>query len=89
MLRLIGRLVDVANGLPCTLLVVIDGLSTRQPGIFGERGGYSRFFSLTSMLFPLGTLLGPLLSGTLAVKFGYLVMNLVMGMYEIASNPLR
>lgn len=59
--------------------VVIDGLEAQTPGIFGPNGGYARFLSLTSMLYPLGSFMGPLLAGFLTVSFGYLIMNLVMG----------
>lgn len=58
--------------------LVIDGLEARTPGIFGPKGGYSRFLSLTSMLYPIGSLVGPLASGFLTIRFSYLVMNLVM-----------
>ena len=60
-------------------LAVIDELEARKPGIFGPQGGYSRLFSLTSMLFSLGSLLGPLLSGGLTVRFDYMSMNYVLG----------
>ncbi|KAL8974052.1 MAG: hypothetical protein Q9197_001708 [Variospora fuerteventurae] len=45
--------------------LVIDELAARNPGIFGPRGGYSRYFALTTMLVPVGWLLGPLVSGAL------------------------
>lgn len=64
-------------------LVVIDELEARNPGIFGTQGGYSRFFSITSMLFPMGSLIGPLLSGALTVRFNYSVMNDVLGNYAL------
>lgn len=42
---------------------VVDRLEERHPGIFGPSGGYSRAYSLCSMSWTLGMLLGPLLSG--------------------------
>ena len=66
-----------------SVLVVIDGLEAQSPGIFGPRGGYSRFVSLTSMLYPIGALVGPLVSGFLTIRFSYLVMNMVMGEYAL------
>ena len=35
------------------------------------------------MLFQIGSLVGPLLSGYLTVRFGYSIMNDVMGKYTI------
>lgn len=46
--------------------VVVDTLEERHPGIFGPTGGYSRAYSVCSMSWTLGMLLGPLLSGCLS-----------------------
>lgn len=63
--------------------VVIDSLEAQTPGIFGPNGGYARFLSLTSMLYPVGSFVGPLLAGLLIVNFGYLILNLVMGEFRL------
>ncbi|KAL8950906.1 MAG: hypothetical protein Q9222_003084 [Ikaeria aurantiellina] len=78
-LVMMGAAIELTAGI-CIIegTLVIDGLESRTPGIFGPRGGYARFISLTSMLYPIGSLVGPLLSGSLTVRFSYLVMNLVM-----------
>ena len=54
-------------------------MEAKDPKIFGEFGGSSRVFSLTEVAFSLGSMLGPLISGTLSETAGYYYMNLVMG----------
>ena len=79
-LMIMGVAIELTAGLCITEgTLVIDSLEAQTPGIFGPRGGYSRFLSLTSMLYPIGSLIGPLVSGYLTIRFSYLVMNLVMG----------
>ncbi|KAH0538695.1 hypothetical protein FGG08_004712 [Glutinoglossum americanum] len=63
-------------------LVVIDELEASQPGIFGPGGAYSRLYSVSSMIYTVGTFIGPEISGYLKDKLGYGNMNLALG------NPL-
>ena len=81
------RVGTAANAFLGYALVVVDGLEAQTPGIFGPRGGYSRFLSLTSMLYPLGSLVGPLVSGFLTIRFSYLGMNLVMDESPCSACP--
>ncbi|KAK6352247.1 hypothetical protein TWF730_009078 [Orbilia blumenaviensis] len=60
------------------LTAAVDILESKQPGIFGANGGYSRTYSLTNLSFSTGLLVGPLLSGTLADSIGYCRMNVVL-----------
>jgi hypothetical protein len=59
----------------------------QMSGIFGAKKGYSQFLSLTSMLYPIGSLVGPLVSGFLTIRFSYLVMKLVMGESTCSACP--
>lgn len=54
-------------------------MEAKDPKIFGEFGGSSRVSSLAEVAFSLGSMLGPLISGTLSETVGYFYMNLVMG----------
>ncbi|KID80719.1 uncharacterized protein G6M90_00g006490 [Metarhizium brunneum] len=58
---------------------VVDEFESKQPGIFGPGGGYSRCYSLSNLAFAAGLLLGPLLSGALADSVGYYLMNTILG----------
>lgn len=58
---------------------VVDDFESKQPGIFGPGGGYSRCYSLSNLAFAAGLLLGPLLSGALADSVGYYLMNTILG----------
>ncbi|KHN97970.1 Major facilitator superfamily domain, general substrate transporter [Metarhizium album ARSEF 1941] len=69
---------------------VVDDFESKQPGIFGPGGGYSRCYSLANFAFAAGLLLGPLLSGALADSVGYYLMNVLLGKYSppVRSRPM-
>jgi MFS family permease len=54
-------------------------LAKEHPGAFGPGGGKSRALALSGMTYVLGSCAGPVLAGTLNEKFGYYVMNCVIG----------
>jgi MFS family permease len=54
-------------------------LAKEHPGAFGPGGGKSRALALSGITFVLGSCAGPVLAGTLNEKFGYYVMNCVIG----------
>ena len=67
--------------------MVIAEIEKRQPGIFGQKGAFTRLFAITTMISPMSTLLSPLISGALKIRFGYSVMNYVMGELDLIFPP--
>ncbi|KNG89003.1 hypothetical protein ANOM_002422 [Aspergillus nomiae NRRL 13137] len=61
------------------LVAATKDMEAKNPKIFGEFGGSSRVSSITEVAFSLGSMLGPLVSGTLSETVGYFYMNMVMG----------
>lgn len=59
--------------------VAVDEIESKQPGIFGPNGGYSRALSISSMGWTLGSFIGPLLSGVLVEEGGYYAMCCALG----------
>ncbi|GAB1203762.1 hypothetical protein APSETT445_002402 [Aspergillus pseudonomiae] len=60
------------------LVAATKDMEAKNPKIFGEFGGSSRVSSITEVAFSLGSMLGPLISGTLSETVGYFYMNMVM-----------
>ncbi|KAE8164132.1 major facilitator superfamily domain-containing protein [Aspergillus tamarii] len=71
----------IRGGGTMQLVAATKDMEAKDPKIFGEFGGSSRVFSLTEVAFSLGSMLGPLISGTLSETAGYYYMNLVMGAF--------
>ncbi|KAI9695925.1 MAG: hypothetical protein M1836_006042 [Candelina mexicana] len=77
----IGAVMNLAAGVGTIEgILVIENLEAESPGIFGPNGGYSRLFSLQSVIYTMGMLVGPEISGILTHKVGYARMNMVLGM---------
>lgn len=68
-----------------SLLGAVDYFESKQPGIFGSKGGYSRCFSFNNVSFSSGLVIGPLLSGVLADSVGYHYMNCCVGEFLVIS----
>ncbi|KAI9717566.1 MAG: hypothetical protein M1812_004707 [Candelaria pacifica] len=82
----IGAVMNLAAGVGTIEgILVIENLEAESPGIFGPNGGYSRLFSLQSVIYTLGMLVGPELSGILTHRVGYANMNIVLASMCIAS----
>ena len=62
--------------------VAIKDIESKNPGIFGPKGGLSRGLSMSSMSWTMGCLLGPVISGFLVESVGYYKMNCVLGTYS-------
>lgn len=71
-----------------TFLVAVDEIESKQPGIFGPNGGYSRALSISSMGWTLGSFIGPLLSGVLVEEGGYYAMCCVLGTLPIFHHTM-
>ncbi|KAF3391744.1 hypothetical protein F1880_007445 [Penicillium rolfsii] len=68
----IGCLLSLLNGVGSMQATeTIDALESRQPGIFGPNGGYSRAIAVTSMTWMAGLMTGPLLAEFMVGNFGY------------------
>lgn len=65
-----------------TVAVAVDEIESKQPGIFGPNGGYSRALSISSMGWTLGSFIGPILSGFLVEQAGYYEMSCVLGTFS-------
>lgn len=79
------NLVTTSGTVESTL--VIEEIEAQQPGIFGPNGGYSRLYSLGSMTFTLGTLIGPEVAGLMVDHIGYLEMSSFFGESISVSRP--
>ncbi|KAJ6136954.1 hypothetical protein N7497_012206 [Penicillium chrysogenum] len=78
-MAVVGCLMCLLNGVGMMEATeTIDLLETRQPGIFGPHGGYSRAIALTSMTWMAGLLTGPLLAGLVVEQFGYFELQCVL-----------
>ncbi|KAJ5552257.1 hypothetical protein N7494_001635 [Penicillium frequentans] len=66
--------------------VAMSELQKEYPGAFGPNGGKSRAVAIVGVAWTLGACIGPLLGGTLNEKFGYYVMNCVVGKFPL---PLK
>ncbi|KAB8229387.1 major facilitator superfamily domain-containing protein [Aspergillus alliaceus] len=76
----IGIVITLVRGAGTVQLVAVTkDMETKNPNIFGEFGGSNRIFSMTEVAFSLGSMLGPLISGTLSEAVGYFYMNIVLG----------
>ncbi|RAH68526.1 MFS transporter [Aspergillus aculeatinus CBS 121060] len=76
----IGYFFSALNGvgfLEATL--TINDLEAKHPGIFGPHGGHSRAQSIAWMGWTIGMFLGPIVSGLLVDKIGYLNLNFIYG----------
>ncbi|KAE8356229.1 major facilitator superfamily domain-containing protein [Aspergillus coremiiformis] len=60
------------------LMAVTKVMESKNPKIFGEFGGSSRVFSMTEVAFSLGSMLGPLIAGSLSEVIGYYYMNIIL-----------
>ncbi|KAJ5628892.1 hypothetical protein N7490_011120 [Penicillium lividum] len=84
----IGFSMTFLNGLgSIEATVAATELGRKYPGAFGPNGGKSRAIAIVGIAWVLGTCVGPLLSGKLNEKFGYYVMNCVMGEYSLVGIP--
>jgi hypothetical protein len=54
---------------------------SKSPEVFGPNGAGSRVFALAEAAFMLGSMLGPLVSGSLLALVGYSNMNMILGEY--------
>ena len=63
-------------------------LQNEHPLIFGEHGGSSRVFSMTEVIYSLGMMLGPLLSGILFETIGFHLMTVVFGTWILSQNEI-
>jgi MFS family permease len=54
-------------------------MQERSPGIFGSKGGMSRLFSMMDVSASLGTMIGPIIGGSLKQMFGYKYMSWTLG----------
>lgn len=54
-------------------------LEKEYPGTFGPNGGKSRALAIASIAWTLGSCVGPVMAGSLNEKFGYYVLNFVLG----------
>lgn len=52
---------------------------TKDPLIFGPHGGSSRAFSIVEMAFGTGSMVGPLIAGSLSETVGYYYSTTVFG----------
>ena len=68
--------------------VAVDEIESKQLGIFGPNGGYSRALSISSMGWTLGSFIGPLLSGVLVEEGGYYAMCCVLGIPPISRHTM-
>ncbi|KAJ5662388.1 uncharacterized protein N7477_010004 [Penicillium maclennaniae] len=57
----------------------VDEAEEKQPGIFGPNGGYNRTYSISTLSFSVGLLVGSLFSGVLTDTVGYYYMNSILG----------
>lgn len=71
-----------------SFLVTIDELETKNPGIFGTKGGYSRALSLCSIGYTIGGFIGPILSGYMTEELGYYTLGCMLGKstYQLITN---
>ncbi|RAL09380.1 vesicular amine transporter [Aspergillus homomorphus CBS 101889] len=80
----IGCFFSALNGvgfLEATL--TIDELESRHPGIFGPNGGHSRAQSIAWMGWTVGMFLGPIVSGLLVDRIGYLDLHFIFGLLSV------
>ncbi|KAL5343681.1 major facilitator superfamily domain-containing protein [Aspergillus crustosus] len=78
-MAMLGCLTCLLNGVGMMEATeTIDLLETRQPGIFGRNGGYSRAIALTSMVWSAGLLTGPLLAGLVVEQLGYFELQCIL-----------
>ena len=78
------NLVTGAGTVESTL--VVDELEAAQPGIFGPNGGYSRLYSLSSMTYTSGTLVGPELAGYMVNNYGYGNLSFLLGKHPLLKR---
>lgn len=84
---LIGVTICALNGAgTMEATMAVDEIESKQPGIFGPNGGYSRALSISSMGWTLGSFIGPLLSGVLVEEGGYYAMCCVLAAICLASS---
>ncbi|KAJ6132445.1 hypothetical protein N7471_007660, partial [Penicillium samsonianum] len=53
----------------------------KHPGAFGPNGGKSRALAIPSIIWTLGSFVGPVVAGTINDKVGYYTMNYAIGEY--------
>ncbi|KAF3912371.1 hypothetical protein AA313_de0207942 [Arthrobotrys entomopaga] len=76
----IGLATDLTSSVAiCEITCAIDELETKEPGILGNGGAYSRCYSLTNVSYSLGLTIGSFLSGYLTDQVSYFFMNCVFG----------
>ncbi|KAJ6103111.1 hypothetical protein N7486_005538 [Penicillium sp. IBT 16267x] len=68
----------MSNVATIEITCVVDDFEAKQPGILGRNGGYSHTYSLATMIYSLGLLIGTLLSGSLTNAVGYYYMNCIL-----------
>ncbi|KAJ5800087.1 uncharacterized protein N7518_002155 [Penicillium psychrosexuale] len=68
---------------PVELSAIVRAYQEDSPGIFGPEGGMSRVFSLDDVAASLGTVLGPIIGGSLKEHFGYTYMSLTWSVLYI------
>lgn len=64
--------------------MAVDELQKEYPNAFGPNGGKSRALAIIGVAYTFGSFTGPILAGTLCDKYGYYVMNSVVGEYLIS-----
>ncbi|RAL16781.1 MFS general substrate transporter [Aspergillus homomorphus CBS 101889] len=73
---LFSMLVRGAGSLQVTF--VVKEKQAKDPLIFGPHGGSSRSFSMVEMAFGVGSMVGPLLAGSLSESYGYYYSTMVL-----------
>lgn len=63
----------------------VDEAEEKQPGIFGPNGGYNRTYSVATLSYSVGLLIGSWFSGSLSDSIGYYFMNAMLGMIDVIS----
>lgn len=65
----------------CRLLATLRNIESKDPRLFGAKGGRSRACAINSIGFNIGLMVGPLISGFLYQAFGYHYVGVTLGKY--------
>lgn len=61
-------------------MYVVDDWEEAEPGVFGGKGAYAQAFSLMTIAYAAGSLVGPFVGGLLAERIGWSSLTLCSGL---------
>ncbi|GES63327.1 MFS transporter [Aspergillus terreus] len=80
----IGAAMSLVRGVAMLqVMAVVDDLQLRNMAVFGANGGYSKVVSLEQVAFSLGTIVGPLLAGSLSEVLGFYYMTYILAVISL------